>query len=259
MRKILILGCGWVGEDLAVKLVGEGFEVWATTTQVEKANRLKLLGMQAVVADFDSGRISTAIPSKFDFILTSVPASSKMDTDQTHSRFGHVQSFLKNMQFKRHIYLSSIGIYPNIDAFFNEDYNQDLNERLLAAEEYMLTCDQTAVYRLGGLFGKNRILAKYVEHKVCTTGEQLANFIHVDDVVELIYKGLEQGLKSTVYNIVAPEHPKKKDVIIASAEKYNFQLPAAWEPKDSFQKIVDGSKIRKELNYSYKYPNPIDF
>lgn len=259
MKKVLILGCGWVAEDLAVKLLAEGHQVWATTTQEEKAVRLNELGITAVKANFDADVELSTFPTSFDYILTSVPASSKIDIIQTKARFENVKAYLEQISYTKNIYLSSIGVYPNIDYTFDEEYDNVMNDRLIVAEEIMLSLDNTVVYRLGGLFGKTRIFAKYFENRICTTGDQLANFVHVDDVVELIGRGFENFLKYTIYNIVAPEHPQKKEVILASAEKYSFQMPSGWQPKDSFQKLVHGTRIIDELCYSFKYPNPVLF
>lgn len=259
MKKILILGCGWVAEDLAVDLLSAGHQVWATTTQSEKCNRLIDLGIHAVLADFDTQVDMSALPGSFDYVLTSVPASSRIDILQTKARFEQLRISLQQITYDKHIYLSSIGVYPDIDFVFKEDYDIDLNARLLVAEKIMLTLANTVVYRLGGLFGKGRIFAKYFENKPCTTGDQIANFVHVDDVVTLINKGFTHSLLSTVYNIVAPEHPSKKEVILASAKKYNFVPPTHWVPKDSFQKIVNSTRIIQELDYTFKYPNPLSF
>lgn len=260
MKKVLILGCGWVAEDLAFKLLESGFHVVVTTTSVEKSKVLLQKGLEAYVVDFDKNIDSNFSVGDFDYVLTSVPAASKNTVEQTKYRFEQIKSFLENTSFRRHIYLSSTGIYPDCDGLFTEYYiKKELNERLSVAEQLMLTLSNSSVYRLGGLFGKNRIFAKYFENRICSTGNQVANFVHVDDVVDLIYKGFEIGLQSDIYNIVAPEHPNKEEVIRASAQKYGFQLPSEFKPENSFQKIVDGSKIINELNYSFKHPSPLEF
>ena len=259
MKNVLILGCGWVAEDLAFKFLNLECHVVLTTTSLEKSERLIKAGFEAHVVDFDQDiRVDFQVDS-FDYVLTSVPAASKNTVEQIKRRFEQIKSLLEKLNYNKHIYLSSTGIYPDCDGVFSEDYTMMLNERLSVAEEFMLSVSNSSVYRLGGLFGKNRIFAKYFENRVCSTGNQVANFVYVDDVVELIYRGFEMGLQSEIYNIVAPEHPTKEEVIRASAQKYGFQLPSEFKPENSFQKIVDGSKIIKELNYSYKYPSPLEF
>lgn len=260
MKTILILGCGWVGEEFAMAMLDKGFSVYASTTSQEKCTRLKDMGIKSFVHDFDlNSEPIASLPTNFDYVLTSIPATSKLSLDQINYRFANIQSFFNIISFTKHIYLSSIGVYPNIDGYFTEDYELVANERLHGAEIMMLELEKTSVYRLGGLFGKKRIFAKYFENRVCTTGDQLANFIHLDDVIALIYNGFLRDIQFPIYNIVAPEHPTKKEVILASAIKYGFYLPSAWEPEDSFQKRVDGAKIIEELNYCFSYPNPINF
>jgi nucleoside-diphosphate-sugar epimerase len=53
MKNLLILGCGWVGEELAYQLKGKGWNVWVTTTTPEKYHRLKNDGIFAYIHDFD--------------------------------------------------------------------------------------------------------------------------------------------------------------------------------------------------------------
>lgn len=66
-------------------------------------------------------------------------------------------------------------------------------------------------------------------------------------------------LKHTVYNVVAPLHPKKKDVILASAKKYGYILPLAFEATNTIQKIVRGELLQEELEYEYVLPDPLQF
>lgn len=260
MKKVLILGCGWVGEAFALHMLGKGYLVYASTTSLEKATRLLGMGISSFVYDFDlEAAPKVELPASFDYVLTSIPASTRLTVDQIETRFIKLKSFLEEIPFAKQIYLSSVGVYPNTDAVYKEPYNGPFVEELRLAEALMTSIKNTVVYRLGGLFGMNRIFAKYFEGRVCTTGEELANFVHLDDVVGLITAGFEKKLESDIYNIVAPMHPTKKEVIVASAVKYNFEMPSGWDPARTFQKLVDGSKISTELNYQFHYPNPIDF
>src|SRR5690606_17535659 len=256
--RILILGCGWVGEEVAKYYTEKGWEVYVTCTSAEKKEYLTVLGLDVAVVNFDEQVSISEFPTTFDFVLNSIPASSRSSVSEISKRFENVRNYLQTINYYKQIYLSSIGIYPDKDGIFNEDFNNDLNDRLLVAEQ-KVELTNSHIYRLGGLFGKNRIFAKYFANRNCTTGDQPANFIHVDDVVALITKAFESDLHHPIYNLVAPEHPTKKEVILASTKKYGFQLPSAFEPENSFQKIVDGNLIIKELNYSFKYSSPVTF
>lgn len=261
--RILILGCGWLAESFAKQMKHQGHEVWASTTQYEKYLRLKADGIFSFIADFDNADtlVDIQLPNQFDFVLNSVPASQKNSIPGLERRFSTVKRFLADIKWTKQLFLSSIGIYPDKDAVYNES-NLDgieLSEKLFLAERLMLQLPGTYVYRLGGLFGKNRVFAKYFANRICTTGEQLANFVHLDDVVSLIGLAVVCDLNYPIYNVVAPLHPKKKDVILASAQKYGFDLPIKFEAGDHFQKLVCGSLLQSELDYQYIWPDPLEF
>lgn len=185
--RILILGCGWVAESFAMEMKHQGHEVWASTTQYEKYHRLKTDGVFSFIADFDNSDTlpDVALPSQFDFVLNSIPASQKNSISALEIRFSNISRFLENIQWTKQLFLSSIGIYPGKDAVYDElnTAGIEFSEKLLLAEQLMLQVPRTYVYRLGGLFGKKRIFARYFANRICTTGEQRANFVHLDDVV----------------------------------------------------------------------------
>ncbi|HMR19414.1 MAG TPA: NAD-dependent epimerase/dehydratase family protein [Sphingobacterium sp.] len=258
--KILILGCGWVGEEFAQKMAQEGAELWVTTTSSDdKAARLEKLGYHVQCVDFDCEPDILALPTSFDYVLTSIPATSRHSVEVLSKRFVRVRALIDALTYRKHIFLSSVGIYPDQNGVFDERYTVELNDRLHDAEQIMQASPNTVIYRLGGLFGKNRVFARYFANKICTTGDQLANFVHVDDVVQLIYLGFHDLYETGIYNVVCPLHPRKKDVILASALKYHCDMPSQFEPKDNFQKKVVSDKIIGALNYRFKFASPLDF
>lgn len=261
--RILILGCGWLGESFAVYMKHQGHEVWASTTTDEKYHRLNAEGIFSFMLDFDGESFpeKAGIPNQFDFVLNSIPASQKNSVEKLNNRFSNIKQFFSRISWQAHVFLSSTGIYPAKDVVFDESFTNraELAPKLLMAEEYMLKLANTIVYRLGGLFGKNRVFAKYFSERICTTGEQPANFVHIDDVVALLEATTNRTLKHAVYNVVAPLHPKKKDVILASAKKYGYALPLAFEAAETTQKIVSGELLQEELDYQFVLPDPLQF
>ncbi|MDM1292849.1 GDP-L-fucose synthase [Sphingobacterium sp. N143] len=260
--RILILGCGWLAESFAVAMTGQGHEVWASTTQYEKYHRLKADGIFSFIIDFDRENFpNMKIPDQFDFILNSISATQKNSVSVLENRFSNISLFLERLKWTKQLFLGSIGIYPDKDAVFDELFAEraEFSEKLLLAEQAMLAFSNTHVYRLGGLFGKDRVFAKYFANRICATGEQTANFVHLDDVVKLIGLAAENNLAHLIYNVVAPVHPKKMEVVVASARKYGFALPTKFETGPAFQKVVSGNLLQKELGYRYLFPDPREF
>lgn len=261
-KRLLILGCGWVGEAFAFYCRDQGIEVWASTTNRDKCRRLQNDGISSFIQDFDlEESVEGAVPTYFDFVLTSVPATKKNTIELLTKRFQQVHKFLDHLTYGNHIFLSSVGIYPDLDQVFDESYGDvmQLDPKLLLAEDIMRTLPHTHVFRLGGLFGKNRIFAKYFENKVCSTGYQLANFVHIEDVVRLLFLDFAQPAAYDLFNVVAPEHPLKKDVIIASGVKYGFAPPLDFDPQEPQLKLVSSKRIARVFDYTFLYPSPLYF
>src|SRR5690606_19987043 len=120
-------------------------------------------------------------------------------------------------------------------------------------------CPDLNVLRLGGLFGLERIFAKYFAGKVCQIGYQPANFVHVDDVRATVMTMMALGTKRQTYNVVAPEHPLKKDVIAASAAKYGYDRPTTFAEVDQTAKVVSSTRLITDLGYTFGYPSPLGF
>ena len=50
-KRVSILGCGWVGKALAIKLVQKGYEVEGTTTSANKLDYLQSHGIIPFIID----------------------------------------------------------------------------------------------------------------------------------------------------------------------------------------------------------------
>ena len=258
---LLILGCGWLGSRVAELAIARGWKVTATLRNPEKAARLQAMGCQVVLLDFDKPQDFEGEFKEVDFVLNSIPATKRIEMSAVARRFDNLGSYLNTIKYNRQIFLSSIGIYPNRSGVLTEQYADELDEKLLLAEEKMLTFPHTSVFRLGGLMGENRILGKYFQNKICTTGDERSNLIHQEDAARMILQAfLHQDELASVYNVVSPEHPYKKDVIISSAKKYGFELPASFQGSQPVvNKVVDGSKLQRELSYSFLFSDPLEF
>lgn len=110
MKNLLILGCGWVGEELAYQLKRKGWNVWVTTTTEEKYHRLKNDGIFAYIHNFDRDLdVDLPIDVSFDAVINSIPATQRNSEGEIEHRFSYVFRTLCSINYKQHIFLSSVG------------------------------------------------------------------------------------------------------------------------------------------------------
>lgn len=255
MKKIGIIGCGWLGLHLA-KYLSPNYKIFTTTTSDKKKDELTEMGFQSIAIQFCDDEIlqenrSWEFLNGLDIIIITVPFSKRTNIKSLEHRFENISLFIKG--FKKQIFLmSSIGIYPQVEIEMNEEnVNTELLEpNIYFVEELMKkNFAQLNILRLGGLMGGTRIFSNY--H--VTNTNQIVNHVHFLDICIVIEKMINQNSERKTYNVVAPLHPTKQEII-------NCQkgIDKDFLTTDSGRKINSDILIR-ELNYQFKYPDPILF
>lgn len=150
--------------------------------------------------------------------------------------------------------MSSTGIYPQLDLtiFENTFSDSELNNSIFYVERFMRKhFSQVNILRLGGLMGGSRVFSNYV--KTTTDTSYAVNHIHYMDVCSVIASMIDKNMISKVYNLVAPQHPTKQEII-----NYQKQENKSIE-KRAKNRVVSSNTLMTELNYTFKYPNPVVF
>jgi nucleoside-diphosphate-sugar epimerase len=266
---VSILGCGWLGLPLAEFLIEKGFTVKGSTTHEEKAERLNKSGIQPFVLNFTPHPQKEQLDElpaflKSDVLIISIPPQASQQGEDFHPmQILHLSEHLKLTDVNKIIYISSTSIYPDQNnEVSEEDINKDSpNAALRRAEEILSGLHRNlTILRCGGLMGYDRIPGKYfIGKKDLNTGNIPVNFIHRDDVIRIIYEVIRQEKWNEVFNVVAPEHPIRKEIYIKNASEFGWEAPTFKEENVPNYKVVNGEKVIRELNYSFIYPDPLNF
>ena len=257
MKKLGIIGCGWLGLRLA-KHFASTRNIYTTTTSIIKKENLKAQGFEATVVVFSDHELNPNAPkweylSELDAVIITVPFSKQAQQIDLQKRFQNICNFLDGC--KKPIFLmSSTGIYPDVDMEISEHTftNEKLNANMVLVENLMRQqFTQTNILRLGGLMGDDRYLSKY---KV-SNPEQPVNHVHYQDVCLVIENMLIKNYVAKIYNLVAPLHPSKNAVI-------NYQngiLDNTISEHHAVGRVISSATLINELNYTFLNPNPITF
>lgn len=252
MKNIGIIGCGWLGLHLAEHLSVSN-KIFATTRTLAKKAHLTSLGYEVTGVDFSSNTSSWACLQDLDIIVITVPFSKRDTITTLLDRFENIKQFIKGYD-KQLFLMSSIGIYPETEAEITENtYTDDvLQPNLIQIENYMkANFPQLNILRLGGLMGKNRVFSNYQPQPT----EQRVNHVHYEDICLIIEQMIMKNCSSKLYNVVAPEHPTKREIIQYQKEITTHQATT----QKPFGKIVLSDLLQKELHYSFKNPDPMRF
>lgn len=252
-KNIGIVGCGWLGRHLANHF-SANYKIFATATSLDKAEILRNLGYSPTIIQFSDENISSdchqwEILQELETIIITIPFGKKIDIQKLKNRFENLKNFIKNYQ-KMLFLMSSTSIYPDIEMEISENtfIESKLYPNILAIENLMKNAfPQTNILRLGGLMGGNRQLKNYPVKDL----EKPANHIHYEDICKIVELMIQQNIQSKTYNIVAPLHPTKSEVIAGK----NFTEMKITKKS----RIVLPDMMIKDLNYHFLHPNPVFF
>jgi len=247
MQNLGIIGFGWLGHHIAERL-SDKYKIFATTTTPAKAQDLNAKGYHATLVSFpnelDPKMQAWEVAKDLDAIIISVPFSGLRGAQiPMNDKRQNLLNFLGD--YKGQLFLlSSTGVYPETE----QDYTEaDKPAQEVESESFILErFPQTNILRLAGLMGDQRLLKNYNISNL----DQLVNHIHYADICSAIEKMLEQQSQSKVYNIVAPIHPSKEEVI-------NAQKGLSYYGERATKgRTISPEKLIQELNFEFQYPDP---
>lgn len=253
MKTFSILGCGWLGLPLALKLK-KNYHIKVSIRNKKKENEL-----------IDKGLVPYLLNEEDYSFLDNLLNTDYLFINFPPSKFKNYIVFLEKIyshpkisSIKKIFFISSSSIYPDVKKLLTEEL-----EIKNSISQLVFDCEEIAkeksdiVFRCAGLMGKNRIAGKYFAGKILDSESSKVNYVHIDDVICATLFAIENDLKG-IYNLCSPNHPTKKEVYLSNAIKYNFEKPIFENSKEYKNRIVDGSKIER-LGFRYKYPNPLEF
>lgn len=270
MRKIGIIGLGWLGLPLAEKLALEEYQVVGSTTQESKAEELSREAYGVVVLNLNPHPTGKGFNSLFetDTLVVAFPPKSKSQEAQFYfQQLAFLKKLIDQSKVKRVLFISSTGIYPKEARAFDYDEEDELsksnvgNQTLLEAERIISKkrAYELTILRMGGLMGENRILGKYFERKENVDGSSKVNYIHQIDAVNLCNWVIEGNYWEEIFNGVAPIHPDKKSILERNAADYGFALPKSFLQNDPhIHRIISSEKLT-DFGFEFEYPDPLDF
>lgn len=262
--KISILGCGWLGLPLGKYLVGNGHSVKGSTTSESKLALLSEVGIRPFLLELsptiESKNLNDFLTSEV-LIITIPPRAGKYGDDFHVQQMESLLEWLPSSTIKSIIYTSSTSVYPNLNRELTENDEVIENHLLIKVENLLKNLPQNVtILRCGGLMGAERIPAKYFAGKTINTGKIPVNYVHREDVIQIVSMIIEQGFCNETFNIVSSEHPIREEVYLKNCEELGFEKPIFEEPLEEIPfKIISPQKLIQRTGYKFIYANPLDF
>ena len=240
MKKVAIIGLGWLGMPLALALAARGWQVTGSKTTPDGVEAARRCGIDAVqlrlTPETECDAEDLAMLFSVDALVVTLPASRTAEGGESY------------MQAVQNVVNSALQ--PETVA----------GKTLAELESWLhdLPGTQVDILRLAGLVGPSRHPGRFLAGKTgLSNGSHGVNLVHLDDVVSAITLLLQTPKGGRVYNLCAPKHPSR-DAFYRAVSRQLGLTPPTFLPSPSGEtgKLIDGSRICNELGFEYSYDDP---
>jgi nucleoside-diphosphate-sugar epimerase len=247
MKKISILGIGWLGKPLALSLIEKGYSVKGSTTTPEKIAELNSLGIEGHLVDITSDDSHKAFLDSEVLLI--------MITSKDIAAFQNLIQQIEKSPIQKVLFVSSTSVYPMSNSVVNEDH-ETLNTPLFQIEELFRnnTNFKTTILRFSGLFGGQRHPSNWFRGgRIIPRPEGFVNFIHQDDCIGIIEQIIAQDAWNTTFNGCNNSHPTRREFYTYIKKSKGMPVPIFDEESENNYKIIGSTKVQEELGYVFKY------
>ncbi|KAB1189165.1 MULTISPECIES: SDR family oxidoreductase [Haloferax] len=279
--RVAILGCGYVGLELARRLVADGHDVWGVRRSDAGLDAVSETGSEAVRADVTDAESLEAIPDVDHVVFAAssggrgADAAREVFVEGLRTAIDHFAA--RDTPPERLVYTSSTGVYGDHGgAFVDEstpldpttDKTRVLAEAERVAREYAAEQGiEGTVARFAGLYGPDRYrLERYLDGPVT---EGYLNMVHRDDAAGAVAFFLEADRARDDTVLVVDDEPVSKHEFadwladecgVPRPEKRSKQerLDAGDLSEAARRRILTSKRCSNdslhELGYEFNYP-----
>jgi len=277
MKRILIIGCGDVGERLVRRYRNQAHFV-ALTRNIAGAARVRELGVKPIVGDLDQPNTLLRLP-RVDgvFHFAPPPAEGACDTRTRHllralSRSGRPQQL---------VYISTSGVYGDcrgawvqesrptapVNARAKRRVDAETQLRNWGAQQHVAV----AILRAPGIYAADRLPLERIRRStpaLIAEEDSYTNHIHADDLARLAWFTMFRAHPQRVYHAVDAQPLKMGDWFDSCADAFDLPRPPRVNRTEAEKVLseallsflresrrLSNRRATDELRFRYMYPD----
>jgi nucleoside-diphosphate-sugar epimerase len=275
----LIVGCGYLGRRVGLRLRQLGEEVWGTSRSAASAEEVRLIGIEPLVVDLLEPSTLNRLP-EVDRVLHCVakgsgPRSSESVRALTVDGLRNLFESLPET-VRRFVHIGTTGVYGQTDGSWVDEESPvepDSESGLAAREAETLVRDfglrrglTTVVLRCAGLYGPGRIVGRQALERgepIPGDPDRYVNWVHIDDAAAAGVTALSAAEPGPLY-LVSDDHPRsRRDYYTLAAEQLGTPPPrfeadagsGAGTEGSPQPAVAPGSRIRRRSGADKRISN----
>ena len=267
MPRILIAGCGYVGEATANLFHSAGWNVEGWVHSKESAARLSAKPYSLHVIDVSRRGDVAKRPEAFDAVIHC--ASSRGGDAEVYREIylNGARHLLETFPQAKILFTSSTSVYAQRDGsrVTEESETKPLREtsRILLEVEKLVLEKGGIVVRLAGIYGPQRsaLLRKFLNGTatIDPNNDRFVNQVHRDDIASALFLLLNRAQTSAqIYNVVDDQPLLQSECYHWLAQRLNRPLPPTRKSEQprkrgDTNKRVSNAKLH-QLGWTPDYP-----
>jgi nucleoside-diphosphate-sugar epimerase len=271
MPRILIAGCGYVGQATADLFHAAGWDVEGWTASEESAAALSAKPYPSCQIDISNCDQVAERPGTFDAVVHC--ASSRGGGVESYRQIylNGTRNLLDRFAETKLLFTSSTSVYAQGDGSWvtEESETGPTREtgRVLLESEKLVLERRGMVARLAGIYGPGRsaLLSKFLAGTAIIDPEsdRFVNQVHRDDIASAIFFLLTRETQRTqIYNVVDDQPMLQTECYRWLAQRLNRPLPPIGKSmgprkRGDSNKRVSNAKLRS-LGWNLRYPTFVD-
>lgn len=243
-KRVLIIGMGWLGKQIASELKKRDFSVSGTCRNPEE---IKEADFKLHAFDFPQ-KINLPL-NDFDGMILCIPPN-KCPEYEALAKYITKELTKKPSSIRHVLFCSSTSVYDGLNGSVTESHSL-LSFGIISVFEQELTANGNSIItilRLGGLIGKNRNPGTFLAGRKGLDHPNLpVNLVQGTDVAKIAAELLFVETKNEVYNLVSDEHPSRKEYYTQTALELGLTPPEFTPESYKTGKIISNKKICERL------------
>ncbi len=276
--RVLILGCGYVGIEVARRLAILGHGVFGLQRSATGSEKLRAAGIEPLAGDITKPADLELLPRDFDWVVNCASSGGGDAADYRALYLEGTKNLVRWLGAcppKKYVYTSSTGVYAQdggetvteeSPAEPEAEISRILRETELVLMESVRAQEFPAlILRVAGIYGPGRgyFFRQFVkgEARIEGDGSRIINMIHRDDVAGCVVAALERGEHGEIYNAVDDEPVTQLEFFKWLSRTLGKPMPPTNTPdpkmprrRPGTSKRVSNAKLKTELGYQFKFP-----
>ena len=277
--RVLIIGCGYIGTPLALRLRSQGHEVWGLRRQGTDTSDLLRQGIHPLAAEVtDPTSLAAALGSQhFDWTVNALSSRGGGEEGYRRLYLQGTETILTHFQAKPplcYVHLSSTSVYGQTDgSWVNEDSpaepSNGTSRILVEVEQTLLQASRNTgwpavILRSAGIYGPDRghLFQQLLKGEAQLTGDgsRWLNMVHQDDLVATICAAFERPAHGQILNVSDDAPATELEFFTWLAARLGRPLPPSIDPdtkqrkRGATNKRISNQRLKNTLLPRLRHP-----